>query len=227
MAFRHATEAIETVEARGWAPLTQSAAAYLALSTVHLAWNNLTEAEALMSLGLAASSAEPATRCALGLGQVRLDASLGRVDAARERMERLRREFASWSPPSFLARWWVISEAEVDLAAGDPRAAIARVRPAHPQAQVAPEYLCLARAMLAAGDPVRAEKILATLRGSTIGHGSVVEMWLLTALTADRLRDDGRASDAMNRAILAASRRGSDAPSWSWIPSPYHGCSPA
>jgi LuxR family maltose regulon positive regulatory protein len=207
-AHRHATHAVETVEARGWAPLTQSAAAYLALSTVHLAWNNPREAETMLAHGLVASGPEPALRYALGLGQVRLNASLGRGEAAREHLRQLRHHFAGWEPPWLLARWSVVAEAEVDLVTGDPAAAMARIGNAGGQRRLPLESITLARAMLGAGHPAQAQKLLTSLRDSSADHGSQVELWLLAALAADGLRERNRASECVRHALEAAEPEG-------------------
>ncbi len=142
---------------------------------------------------------------ALDLARVRLDASLGRVAAARERLHQVRNGLADWQPPILLARWLAISEAEVDLAAGDPSAAIARIGPPpDEEPPFAHEQLCLARAFLELGDAQRADKLLEPLRGATVREGPLVEAWLLTALTAEALREDNRAVDALRHALELA-----------------------
>ncbi len=210
-AFRHATQATEIVRARGWEPLPQAATAYLALAIVHLQWNNVDEAQLLLADGRAASVLEITPRWATELAQIRLHASLGLVAAAREGLSRLCDGLGDWQPPPFLARWLTITEAEVELAAGDPSAALARLDsgPAlHPSSSQAPERICRSRALLALGDPEAADDVLALLRDGRRQHGSVVEMWLLTALAAGRLREDGRATDAVRRALHAAEPEG-------------------
>ncbi|TCN43885.1 LuxR family maltose regulon positive regulatory protein [Kribbella orskensis] len=207
-AFGFAAQAVAAVEARGWAPMPQAATAYLALAMVHFQWNNLDDAR--RSLGEArTASAEVASTYAIGLAQARLDASVGRVDAAREELSRLRNEFAEWAPPVFIARWLAITEAEIDLAAGDPGTALTRFgSPADRTAPFAREQVCLARAFLARGAPHRAEEILARLRDESVERSAVVEVWLLTTLVAGRLREDNRAAEALGRALEAARPEG-------------------
>ena len=210
-AFRHATQATEIVRTRGWEPLPQAATAYLALAIVHLQWNDVDEAQMLLAEARAASALEITPRWATELAQIRLHASLGLVAAAREELSPLRDGVDEWQPPPFLARWLTITEAEVELAAGDPAAAVVRLDsgpPLDPSSSQAPERICRSRALLALGDPEAADEVLAVLRDERRQHGSVVEMWLLTALAAGRLREDGRSTDAVRRALQAAEPEG-------------------
>ncbi len=143
--FGYAAKAVELVDARGWEPLPQAATAYLALSMIHLQWNNVDEAQSLLSRGAQAASLDFASRYALGLTQAHLEASLGRVEAAREQLARLRTAVGQWQPPLFLARWQTITEAEIDLAAGDPAAVMTRFgTPADDRPPFAREQACLA-----------------------------------------------------------------------------------
>jgi LuxR family maltose regulon positive regulatory protein len=102
-----------------------------------------------------------------------------------------------------------ITEAEVDLAAGEPTAAAARIDLITDLAPpFARERLCLARTLFAKGDHLGAQEVLAPLRNPgrvvTIPENEHVESWLLTALAADALRDDNRATQAMGQAVLLA-----------------------
>ncbi|MET9270644.1 LuxR C-terminal-related transcriptional regulator [Kribbella sp. NPDC003557] len=204
-----ATEAVELVDARGWEPLPQAATAHLALSIVHLRWNNVDEAQSQLSRSATAARPEPAVRCAVGLTQARLYATLGRVEPAREHLARVRGEFHRWRPPVLLQRWLAVTEAEIDLAADDPTAAIARFGPpAGRQPPFDREQTCLAEALLAGGEPYRADDILAPLRAGTHDPTAAVEVWLLTTLVADRLGATDRALDALARAVDAARRAG-------------------
>ncbi|MEU8225696.1 LuxR C-terminal-related transcriptional regulator [Kribbella sp. NPDC048915] len=209
-AFEYAAEAVEVVEARGWEPLPQAANAHLALSIVQLRWNNLDEAQSHLVRSADAARPEPAARCAAGLGKARLHAFLGRSEAARRELARVHRELARWRPPILLRRWQAITEAELDLTADDPAAAIARLSaPAsHHQPPFEREQTCLAEAHLASGDAQRAEEILASLPAEADDPTSAVEAWLLTALAADQLGRTDRVLDALGRAVEAARRTG-------------------
>ena len=204
-AFVYGSEAVELVEARGWAPLAQAATAYLALAMVHLQWNNVDEAPNLLGDGATAASLDLAPRYAIGLTHARLDASLGNVAAARERLAQLRHDFGRWQAPAFLARWLAVTEDEADLAAGDPGAVLARFAERDDlPTRCAREQVGLARALLAHGDSHQAEQVLAPLRDGTAATPAAVEIWLLTALVADRLGADSRATEALGHALEAA-----------------------
>ena len=114
------------------------------------------------------------------LYQVRVDAAVGRVDAARGQLARLHRDLGGWQPPRLLARWLRVTEAEVDLAAGDPAAALGRVpldRLEDHDSPLVPERLLRARALLDLADPRGAEDVLAPLRTAglepAVGGGDV------------------------------------------------------
>jgi LuxR family maltose regulon positive regulatory protein len=203
-AFAYATKAVELVDVRGWAPLAQASAAYLALAVVHLAWNDVDEARRLLGLGRAAVH-DRASAFAVDLAHVWLDASAGRVAAALGQVLRLREEIRYWQPPALLARWLVVTEAEVMLAAKDYGGAATRIgTPPDRRPPYAFERVSIARARLARGDLQQAEAILAELRGGVVERVAVVEVWVLSALVADRLREDSRAVDALARAVRAA-----------------------
>ena len=95
------------------------------------------------------------------------------------------------------------------LAAGDSGGAVSRIgTPADRQPPYAFERVGIARARLARGDLQQAEAILAELRGGVVERVAIVEVWLLSALVADRLREDGRAMDSLARAVEAAAADG-------------------
>jgi LuxR family maltose regulon positive regulatory protein len=206
--FGCATAAVDLVEERGWAPLPQAAAAYLALALIHLEWNNVDEAQSLLER----SHSGPVDRApsfGRALVLARLHASLGRVDAAQEEFTTLQDSVGDWMPPPYLQRWVAITKSEIDLAAGDPAAAVVRLRmSARTRDEFVQERVCLARALLADGHPRDAESVLVSLRGRPDLHGDGVEVWLLTALVADRLREDNRALDALQRSVQLARAEG-------------------
>jgi LuxR family maltose regulon positive regulatory protein len=217
----YATKAIELVEARAWGLPMQVATAYLALAVVHVQRNNIAQARLLLAQGREASVRERPSHLALGLAQVRLDAGQGRVGSARALLLRLEEEAADWQLPTFLARWWSITEAELDLAAGDPAAAAARIGPGvDREPPFVTERVCLARALFAGGDAQAADDVLRALRTAEIDEsvqgGERVEMWLLTALAADALREDNRAVEAMRQAVAVAQPEGIRRPFVVW-----------
>lgn len=218
-AEERASRAVRLVQERGWSPATQEATAHLALSIVHVQRDEIEEARAALAAGRAAAALEPAPRSAMVLYQVRLDAAVGRLDAARSQLARLHRDLGSWEPPRLLARWLRVTEAEVDLAAGDPAAAMERVRLDRPEdddSLLVPERLLRARALLDLADPHGATEALAPLVAADLEPRSSVELWVLTALAADRLREDRRAGEALRLALVAAEPEGVRRPFVAW-----------
>ena len=205
--YRYATRAVELVESRGWSPLPQVATAYLALATAEVLRNNVDRAQALLATGRGAAAAERSPRLAMELAHIRLDASLGRTSLARDHLASLRTDLAGWAPPTLLARWLAITEAEVDLASGDPTSAVERIAPPPDRGPpFAHELATLARAQLEHGDARAALATLAPLRDEGSEESALVDAWLLTALAADALREDNRATEALGRALVLAGR---------------------
>ena len=205
--FGYATAALDLVEERGWAPLPQAAAAYLALALVHLRWNNLDEAEAMARHSLV-GAVDLAPHFARRVVLARIQAALGRVDQARDELVRLQDEVGGWTPPLSLQGWLSVAEAEIELAAGASGAAVTRLEGSSAGGEELPQArVCLATALLADGEPHRAEAVLAPLRARDV-PGVDVEIWLLTALVADRLREDNRALDALHQALERARPEG-------------------
>ncbi len=205
--FELAGQAIGVVQARGWAPLPQVATAYLAEAMIHLQRHELDAAETALESGLVAGYTEPATRRTLVLAGARLALSAGRLDDARDRLALARVEQADGLTPPFLARWLAITEAEVALASGRPAEASDRLAATlrDRQPPYVQEQCLLARAALALGDARAADELLRPLRQDQAGPAATdVPVWLLTALAADRLREDNGAIEALGRAVAAA-----------------------
>jgi LuxR family maltose regulon positive regulatory protein len=205
--FEYAARAIGVVQARGWAPLPQVAAAHLAEAMIRLQRHELHDAETALERGLVAGDSEPNTRRALVLAGARLALSAGRLDDARDRLALARVEPGKGLTPPFLARWLAITEAEVALASGLPAEASERLTAtlSDRQPPYVQEQCLLARAALALGDARAADQVLRPLRQDESGPAATdVPVWLLTGLAADRLREDSRAIDALGRAVAAA-----------------------
>lgn len=207
--YDYGRQAVELVESRGWASLPQVATAYLALAMVHVQRNELATARALLVDGDVAGGKEAAVRWALAIVRARLYASEGCAQAARAELLQIPASLASREDTVLLARWRALAEVEIDLAEGDAATATMRVAPPRDrQFPYVEEQSCLARAALAAGDPRRAEDLLRPVRGAAEGGSALVEVWLLTALAADRLRDDNRALAAVRHAVSVAAQEG-------------------
>ena len=202
---QYAVEAIELVEARGWNPMPQSATAYLALSMIQLRRNDVAAAQLTLHAAKAPAR-EPVTRWAVLVGGARLMTSLGRLDSARQLMKDLSADLDGEDLPAYLASWRTFVDAEICLASGDPQAAMHLLDPSGGGSHARPEHaLCAARALLASGEAKKAYNSLASLRDGTVPHAMTTEVWLLSALAADRLREDNRATEAMLRAVETAS----------------------
>jgi LuxR family transcriptional regulator, maltose regulon positive regulatory protein len=201
----YASRAVEITDSRGWTPLIQVATAYLALAAVQLRRDDVAGAQQLLEQAEAAAAGEPAPRVAVALARARLDASLGRTDVAQDRLARLRTEDRTWASLPFLSRWLTITEAEVDLASGDPVGALARIEAttADHGPPYAAERICLARALVETGQPREAQERLAPLLDGA-GQGQLVEAWLVTAYAADAMRQDYRATEALGEALRIA-----------------------
>jgi LuxR family maltose regulon positive regulatory protein len=80
--------------------------------------------------------------------------------------------------------------------------------------------VCLARALLARGDLDRADDALAPARETAVDSadhpGDAVGTWLMTALVADRLREDDRAVQALRASLAAARTEGIRRPFVTW-----------
>ena len=207
-AFGHAQRAIDLVGARGWAPLPQASAAYLALAMANLRWNRVDEALSGLEQGQREASLDLVPLCALAFSLAGLHASEGRPAAARDELHRLRHELDGWEPSAYLARWGAVTEAEIDLAEGDHASALHKLRVLEATGGLLPaEKFCLARALLAGGETNAADAVLLELRDGE-RTGVEVDVWVLSALVADRLREDNRALDALQRAVELARSEG-------------------
>ena len=117
---QYAAEAIQLVESRGWNPLPQSAAAYLALSMIQLRRNDVSAAQRTLEAGKTPAR-EAVTRWAVLLGEAKLKISLGELDSARDLMTHLVDDLGGRDLPAYLASWRTLVDAEICLASGDPQ----------------------------------------------------------------------------------------------------------
>ena len=205
-----AAEALELAERRGWTMVGQNVSTYLALALVHLLRGDPSEAQHMVGLGLAAQQAdgEQLPLWGLRLIQSRLMSARGQTDAARAALASGQPDDGAHESP-ILRRWRERAQAEVELAAGDPRAALAVLNGDGPMHDVE-ERLLAARARLDLQQPYAAEQLLAAAREqvtlSSSDHDLAVETWTLTALTADRLRTEQAATQAIGHALSLAER---------------------
>ena len=214
-----ASQATRIVEQRGWAPMVQVATAHLAMAIVHLQRNELDLALGSLADGRPLAAMDRSPGFAVALFQIRIDAARGRLAAARAQLARLHRDLDAWRPPPLLERWLRVTEAEVDLAAGEPSAALGRLpldRLEDEGRLLVSERLLRARALLDLADPHGADQVLAPLGDAELGPRASVELGVLTAVAADRLREDRRAGEALRRALVAAEPEGVRRPFVAW-----------
>jgi LuxR family transcriptional regulator, maltose regulon positive regulatory protein len=208
-AQRWAAEGEQLADQRGWTSLPNATASYLAMALVHVLRARPTDAEPLLRRG-ALASRESLPSIALLITQSLVDVSLERpqsalrsVRTARESIGKLR------NSPEFVVRWLAITEAEVELAAGNP-AAVAPARLLGPPTGlwVHRQEVRLARAAMETGNLAQADERMRSIVTDSDHPLADVEVWLTTALIADRLRQDERSRDAMEQAVrLAAPQR--------------------
>jgi LuxR family maltose regulon positive regulatory protein len=201
-------QAIRFADDRGWRSEMQIGAAYLAAVIVHLERWEIDEARGLLESELTPiePSIEPALAHAAGLVRARVLAVTGDFDGARAEVARVRRRYGGSAAPGVLRRWGRVVEVEIDLAAGDPAAALSRLeRLSEPAPAIHRDRVLKARAHLALGSPHEADDVLRPVRnGSSVDHVVLIHSWLTEALIADRLREDSRALDCLSRALALA-----------------------
>lgn len=208
-ARQHAQIVKSIAEQSGWLFLPQSAPAELALAVVHLLRDEQAECELAIQRGLSRQGDLPDrfTETALHLAQARLLISSGDIDRARRLVRESRDSAVTWSMPTFLARWYDLVEAEIDLAAGEAQAVLDRLSVASGQKPPgerprANEVVRRASALLAAARPEEALTTLAPLHASQPPDvAPAVETWVLTAVAEDRRHRDVEAQSALSRAL--------------------------
>ena len=205
-------EAVDLVDARGWAPLPQASAAYLALAMVNLRWNALDEALRCSSRGRDDTGLRPRPRCARspsrwrGCTPRRADAPLPATSCAALR-QRARRLGAAGLPR---AGWGASPRRRSTSRRRTARRGAARLR----RLEAAPAAPARRRSSAWPGrcwravSRTRPTRVLPRLRDGERTHDCRVDVWVLSALVADRLREDNRALDAMQRAVELARRQG-------------------
>ena len=211
VAHTRARAAVDIAERRGWTAEGVAATGYMALSLCHFEWNNLEEARGWLDLATAAHQDrhELAVEVGLQLARARFARAAGDVSAARTAIAAARAAYDHRPLPAFLHRLLTIEEADLDLATGQPDRVRDRFAGLDTHAGDADaidrERVPLALAQLALGQPQRASTtVQPLLTDRPTNPGLALEAWLVTALAADRLREDARALDAMSHALKLA-----------------------
>ncbi|MGZ4666160.1 MAG: LuxR C-terminal-related transcriptional regulator [Frankiaceae bacterium] len=210
-AHARARAAVDIAERRGWTAEALTATGYLALALCHYEWDNLEEARRCLDLATVAhqDAHEPAVEVGLQLAGARFARAAGDVPAVRTAITAARAVYDHRPLPAFLHRLLTIEQSDLDLATGRPD----RVRDRFPGLDTDGgdadstdrERVRLALAQLALGHPQQAGRTVEPLlTDQPTNPGPAVEAWLLTALAADRLREDARALDAVSHALKLA-----------------------
>jgi LuxR family maltose regulon positive regulatory protein len=151
---------------------------------------------------------EPTTAVALELTGARIRLASGDVAGAGQALATARQVPGTTAHP-LLTDWVALVAAEVDVAAGNPEAALAGL--AGLLAQDGPlrggALVAAARAHLALRRPAAARDLLRP--AASVGDiGVRVDAWLLDALAADRLGHDGAVSIGVAEALTLAAPEG-------------------
>jgi LuxR family maltose regulon positive regulatory protein len=144
---------------------------------------------------------EAAIAVVAGLVQARLLTDRGDLAGARIRLCKAWSEVRPGPVAPLLVSLTELVGAEIDLAAGEPAAVVARYGDGR---QLSPaEQVCLARAYLAGSRSVKAGALLSLARAGA-DRVSAVNAWVLIALTADAHGQGGQAAEALQRALTLA-----------------------
>ena len=205
-AVEWADQSCSLAEARGWTGLQQAATGYLSLALVSIARNDLNEAENMLTRGLESQriGPEPLTLSALRIAQVTVDIARGRPEDARAQLRSIRGALDPVKDTTLVHDWLDVAEAEVDLAVGDAADLRARLEAVCPDDRSDEQSLLLARARLAAGDADGLSNLLAPVVRQRRDLRLAVQASVVLALSAERLRMDNDAVDALRRALADA-----------------------
>lgn len=216
-----AGDAIEIAEHRGWTELAQSIGGYLAYAQVELERYHMRESQRLLDAGLAAQRNDPERLPYLALQAIQARHYLadGQLKQAKAALDAMQAENVRPASPRLLTQMIAIVEAEIDLASGLPAAAIERLVPLmRGDGGLESEMIvCAARARLGLGELKQAEEMAAFVTGGSKNPVATVEAWLVTALVADHERDDHRALEALEQALINAEPEGIRRPFVSFI----------
>ena len=206
-AVEHADEATEALRS-GSGDLAGhvTAAASIALASVHLQRGDMQEAHAQLKLAEAALRICPdklvsAVACTAAAQRHLAE---GRAAAASEMIRRARHDWSP-SPPGWLETKLAVLESQACLAAGDIPAAVAAARRADPES-VPDAAAALAYAWLAAGDHQAARSALDTVAESLTEVPQQIGLagWLADARLSYRTGDGARGRRSLERALRLA-----------------------
>jgi LuxR family maltose regulon positive regulatory protein len=205
-ASRWGASVAEVAAEEDWVSTAEAAGGHLALAWAAYYRDDLGEASRHLDQAGTASGAgaQPMTlvqailRARVQRARADLAGSLATVASAHQ-------DLTGWTPPRYLWRWLVLTEAELRSTAGQAQPASAIRRSLEEGGPVSGgEAMVLARLHLAAGDPAGAAAALAPCLDGTAPDGFLAvpaEAWLLDALASDALADHDRAAVSLERAL--------------------------
>jgi LuxR family maltose regulon positive regulatory protein len=209
-AAEYVGSALDLARRGGFESSAQASVSYLISALIELERDRVGEAQEALRKALHAGGEEPAAAPAVLAVLVRAHLLLAAGDpaAARALLRQTREEAPVTLVAPVLDHWLRLVESEADLALGSCREVVARYDRESPHGVLTPsEQVCLARALLAAGDHAAAERLLSRVREST-DHVAAVTAWIATAFAADVEGHGNRSIDAMSRAVLIGEREG-------------------
>jgi LuxR family maltose regulon positive regulatory protein len=212
-AVRWATSAAAIAEEQGGSPSLPTATGHLALAWIAYYRDDVGEAGRWLDQAAAAAGVgwRPLS-IVVAILRARMQRARGDVVGALDTVAAARRDLGGWTPPRYLWRWLILTEAELRSAAGQSQSASAIRRSLEESGPLSGgETVAVARLHLAESDPAAAAAVLGPcLEGTAPGGFLMVpaEAWLLDALASDALADRDRAAASLERALSLAEHGG-------------------
>ncbi len=209
-ATTHAEHALTLGDARGWSDEIQSTSAWLSLALVHLQRGDPLAARRALEEATVVLERRPDALlevCRI-LVTARLLGENADPSAARSALVEARRILEPLPEVPFLTDWCLLVEADQELAAGRPAAALGLLEPGTGCAASPAVQVLRGRALLQEGNAEAALAEVETLTVDVRSGVSSVEALVVTALAQESLRQDGAALLALARALQGAETEG-------------------
>jgi LuxR family maltose regulon positive regulatory protein len=208
-AARLAGNARELAERRGWWSALQTVPAHMAQALVDLERNDLPAAQRALRQGYVAHRMDPETAqwSVISGVRARLALAQGEPATAEEFLAQAHRPTNSPARMPAIDRWLLLTESEVDLAAGRPD----RVQQRYARVDGEPSYserVCLMRAAYAQHGLRTAETLLDLPRPRLPHTVATVTAFILAALIADATGHKARSAEALAAAVALAEQEG-------------------
>ena len=206
---------LETARASGWSQSYESGAAWLALAIANVYSADLAEVDRCLTLARQTQIElrDPFIGAAMSVLSTRAHLTAGDVAGARRALSAVDRWVRERPHLTLILTLRGALRAEVELAAGAPRAAAAALadldrslvelrEAGRLDAEGDPAAVTRGHVLLATGRPQDASLAVAPLLEAEGAAGS--EAWLVTALAQDRLRQDASATESLERSLALA-----------------------